>query len=72
MSQKLESQVGSDQGTAIMTFRGMIEPKNDNFYFEPVQHLKMLNTYKYSFQVFNRFRIFKTLYMLNTYKCLNI
>ena len=48
---------------------GMIEPKNNNFYFEPVQHLEMFNTWTLQnvqvlqvfqiFQVFKRFRMFQ-------------
>ena len=54
------------------SLKRMIEPKNNNFYFEPVEHLKMFNTWTLQngqvfqvfqvflmFQVFNRFRMFQ-------------
>ena len=41
----------------------MSERKNNNFYFEPVQHLKKLNTWTIQnvqvFQVFQMFQVFK-------------
>ena len=42
----------------------MIDPKNNNFHFEPVQHLKMFNTWTLQdVQVFKMFQVFKRLKM---------
>ena len=55
---KQELDQESDQEKKKVFFR-MIEPKNNNFHFEPVQHLKMFNTWTLlNLQVFKVFQVF--------------